>query len=289
MNIIENKTFDEERALYNIKDTKVKNCMFAGEKDGESAMKEARNIEVADCIFKLRYPMWHVDKLNLVNSKLEDTSRAPIWYSKNGIIDNVTINSVKAIRECDNITIKNSIIDSIEFGWKSNNINIIDSKITSEYLLLDSKNIKISNIDFKGKYSFQYVENLKIDNSILDTKDAFWHSNNVTVKNSIIKGEYLGWFSKSLTLDHCKIIGTQPLCYAENLKIIDCEMIDTDKSFEYSSVNASIIGNILSIKNPKSGKIIADSIDEIIMEDSIMESDCKVIIRSEVVESENKN
>lgn len=36
MNIIENRKYDEERALYNIKDTEVKNCVFAGLKDGES-------------------------------------------------------------------------------------------------------------------------------------------------------------------------------------------------------------------------------------------------------------
>ncbi len=35
--IIENQTFDEERALYNIQNTlKVRNCTFAGPQDGES-------------------------------------------------------------------------------------------------------------------------------------------------------------------------------------------------------------------------------------------------------------
>ena len=43
-NIIENKTFDEERALYNIQNTEVRNCTFAGPQDGESVLKETRNI-----------------------------------------------------------------------------------------------------------------------------------------------------------------------------------------------------------------------------------------------------
>ena len=38
VNLIENKTFDEERALYNAKDTLVKNCTFAGPRDGESSL-----------------------------------------------------------------------------------------------------------------------------------------------------------------------------------------------------------------------------------------------------------
>ena len=124
------------------------------------------------------------------------------------------------------------------------------------------------------------MENLTIDNSNLDTKDAFLHIKNVVVKNSLVKGEYLGWFSDGLTLINCKIIGTQPLCYCKNLKLINCTMEETDLSFEYSDVEADIKGNIMSIKNPKSGRIIADSIGEIIKEDSIMEDTCDIIIRN---------
>ena len=58
-NTIENKTFDEERALYNLKDTEVRNCTFAGPQDGESVLKETRNIRVVNSKFSLRYPLWH--------------------------------------------------------------------------------------------------------------------------------------------------------------------------------------------------------------------------------------
>ena len=114
---------------------------------------------------------------------------------------------------------------------------------------------------------------------MLNTKDAFWHSKNVTVKNSVINGEYLAWFSDGLTLINCKIEGTQPLCYCKNLKLINCEMKNCDLAFEYSEVNADIVGNIISIKNPKSGKIKVDSVDEIINEDSVMPVKGKVIIK----------
>lgn len=48
MKIIHNKTYDGKRALYNLKDAKVINCIFAGNQDGESVWKEARNIEVGN-------------------------------------------------------------------------------------------------------------------------------------------------------------------------------------------------------------------------------------------------
>lgn len=278
-NLIEGKTYDEERALYNLKDTQVINCTFAGKADGESVLKETRNISVKDCTFSLRYPLWHAKKYELIHSTFDENTRAPIWYSDDGLIEDCKLNGIKLLRECNNAVIRNTDIVSPEFGWKCNNINVENSKISSEYIFLDSKNIKLKDVEFQGKYSFQYVENLQIENCDLDTKDAFWHSKNATVKNSIVKGEYLGWFSENLTLINCKIIGTQPLCYCKNLKLINCEMEDTDLAFEYSEVDADIKGNVISIKNPKSGKIIVDSVGKIINEDSIMEVNGKVIIR----------
>lgn len=276
---IENKTYDEERALYNLKDAEVRNCTFAGPKDGESVLKETRNIRVIDSKFSLRYPLWHAQKYELIHTTFDDKTRAPIWYSNDGLIDDCVLNGVKLLRECNNTEIKNTTIISPEFGWKCNNVNVENSKIISEYICLDSKNVKLKNVKFQGKYSFQYMENLEIEKCKLDTKDAFWHTKNVTVKDSTVKGEYLAWFSDGLTLINCKIIGTQPLCYCKNLKLINCTMEDTDLAFEYSDVDADIKGNVVSIKNPKSGTIIVDSVGEIINEDSIMDVNGKVIIR----------
>ena len=277
--IIENKTFDEERALYNLKNTEVKNCTFAGPQDGESVLKETRNIRVIHSKFSLRYPLWHARGYELINSTFDDKTRAPIWYSHDGLIKDCDLEGIKLLRECSNTKIKNTNIVSPEFGWKCNNIEVKDSKITSEYIFLDSKNVKLDNVEFQGKYSFQYMENLEITNCKLDTKDAFWHSKNVTVRDSIVKGEYLAWFSDGLTLINCKIIGTQPLCYCKNLKLINCTMEDCDLSFEYSEVEADIKGHVDSIKNPKSGTITVDSVGEIINEDSIMDVNGKVIVR----------
>ena len=278
MNLIENKAFDHERALYNIRDTLVKGCTFAGAADGESVLKETRNIIIDGCKFSLRYPIWHAKKYELKNSKLDEKTRASLWYSDDGIIENTDITGVKALRECRNTVIRNCRIESPEFGWKTYGTKITESSIVSEYIFLDAEDIEIEKLDFKGKYSFQYVKGLTIRDSVLDTKDAFWHSKNVTVTDSVIKGEYPAWFSDGLTLIRCKIIGTQPLCYCKDLKLIDCEMTDCDLSFEYSDVEADIRGHIDSVKNPRSGRISADSIGEIIKDDAVMECDAQVII-----------
>ena len=71
--IVQAKTFDEERALYNLQDATVRDCTFAGPKDGESALKEARNVTLENCAFSLRYPLWHTVGFNLKNCTMEDT------------------------------------------------------------------------------------------------------------------------------------------------------------------------------------------------------------------------
>lgn len=279
MNKIEHQTFDEERALYHLQNTEVCDCTFAGAADGESVLKEARNICVSNCKFSLRYPLWHVQGFQLHGSTMDEDTRAALWYSHHGKIENCQLNGIKALRECSDIQISNSQIDSKEFGWRCDHVRICDADITSEYFLFESNHVDIQNLQMNGKYSFQYMQDVTIDHSNFDTKDAFWHSKHLTVKNTVLKGEYLGWFSENLTLINCKIIGTQPLCYCKNLVLIDCEMIDCDLSFEYSEVDASINGSILSVKNPKSGKIVADQIGEIVKEEPVIPCSCAIEIR----------
>ena len=273
------KTFDEERALYHLTAADVTDCVFAGPADGESVLKEARDVSLENCRFSLRYPLWHVDGFKLHDSAMDEATRAPIWYSRNGVITDSDISGIKAIRECGNIHISDCTIRSEEFGWKSENITVSDSTLASQYLFLDSKNVILDKVEMSGKYSFQYMENLTIRNSVLDTKDAFWHSKNVTVFDSVVRGEYLGWFSEGLTLVNCKISGTQPLCYCKELKLVNCTMENTDLAFEYSDVEAEIQGHVDSIKNPRSGSITVDSVGDVIMEDAIMECTGKVFIR----------
>lgn len=273
------KQFDEERSLYHLQHSDVKNCVFAGPADGESVLKEAEDIRVEDCTFSLRYPLWHVRGFVLQNSVMDELTRAAIWYAKDGTISGSNLGGIKAVRECSRITLDNCEIYSQEFGWKSDYVTLTDSTIESEYLLFDSSHVKLERVKMKGKYSFQYMEDLEITDSILDTKDAFWHSKHVTVRDTVVKGEYLGWFSEGLTLINCKIIGTQPLCYCKDLKLVNCTMEDTDLAFEYSDVEADILGTVLSIKNPRSGKIVVDGVGEVIHEAPVMKCTGEVHIR----------
>lgn len=276
---LSNKQFDQERALYHLQHAELDHITFAGPADGESSLKECFDISVTDSAFSLRYPLWHTRQFALDHVTMDANTRAALWYAQNGMISHSRLAGIKAVRECKHITINDSYIDSEEFGWKSAHITLNDTRINAAYLFLDSHNITLNNVHMTGKYSFQYVEHLEINDSYLDTKDAFWHANHVVVRNSTIKGEYLGWYSHDLTLINCHIIGTQPLCYCENLTLINCTMEDCDLAFEYSSVQADVVGHVDSIKNPLSGTIIVDAVDEIIREDAVRPCTADIIVR----------
>ncbi|MBO5755361.1 MAG: DUF3737 family protein [Clostridia bacterium] len=264
MERIEKKIFDGERALYEGRDLHLVSCRFEGEADGESALKESRRILAEDCVFSLRYPLWHDDDVRLVSCELTDTCRAPLWYSHSVRIESCRIHGTKALRECRDCEIKNSDLLSDEFGWRSGRLTLSDTQAEGAYFMFCAHDLRMDRVTFKGKYSFQYVSTAVLENCVLDTKDAFWHAENVTVRNSVVKGEYLGWYSKNLTFENCVITGTQPLCYCQGLKLINCEMHDCDLAFEKSDVEASVTTPILSVKNVLSGRVTAPSIGEII-------------------------
>ena len=265
--LIENRTFDEERALYGSHGVIARNCSFDGPADGESAFKESSDIEADRCFFNLRYPFWHDNGLKISNSEMTDKCRAALWYSQGIEITNTKMHGINALRECSDVTVRDCDIISPEFGWSVNKIRMENSTAQSEYFMMRSRKLTFKNVVFRGKYSFQYIENGVFDNCTFDTKDAFWHGKDVVIRNSTVKGEYLAWYSEGLTFENCRIIGTQPFCYCKNLRLINCELIDADLCFEKSDVQAQITTPVVSIKNPRSAKIFVPAVGQIIRDD----------------------
>lgn len=266
MQIITHKTFDEERALYGANGLIVKNCCFDGPADGESALKEGRNVSVEDCFFNLRYPFWHDEKLEITDCEMTELCRAALWYSHDITITDSKLHGIKALRECGTVRMRGCDILSLEFGWSVQGIEMEDCTAQSEYFMLRADHLSFRNVRLKGKYSFQYITDSVFEDCVFDTKDAFWHAQNITVKNSVVKGEYLAWYSENITFENCKIIGTQPLCYCKGLKLINCEMIDTDLCFERSDVEATITTPVRSIKNPLAGHICLPQLGQLILD-----------------------
>ena len=151
MKVIENQSFDMERALYGCDGVIVKNCSFDGPADGESAFKEGRNIETEHCFFNLRYPFWHDDGLTIRDSEMTELCRAALWYSDHIKIMNTKMHGIKALRECSDVTIENSDIISPEFGWSVRNIRMRHSTAQSEYFMMRSEELYFEDVQFTEK------------------------------------------------------------------------------------------------------------------------------------------
>lgn len=264
METICKQTFDEERALYGSRGVVLQDCAFDGLADGESALKESANVRAERCFFNLRYPLWHDEDVEMRDCEMTPLCRAALWYSRRVEIDGSRLHGIKAVRECDEVRMRNCDVDSAEFGWFTRGLQMTDCAVKSEYCALRARNLRFENVRMEGKYSFQYIEDAVFENCTFDTKDAFWHAKNVVVRNSVVKGEYLAWYSENVTFENCKIIGTQPLCYCKGLKLVECEMVDTDLAFERSAVEATITTPVISIKNPLRGHIRVPKVGEII-------------------------
>lgn len=280
MKTIKNEEFGGERPLFDSHDLRLENVTIHA---GESAIKCCSNIEAKDCTFEGKYPFWHVDGFRIENCLFRPGARAALWYSKNLEMKDTLVEAPKMFREMDGIKLTNvKIPDAQETFWDCRNITLRNVEVkNADYIYMHSSDIDIADYYQEGNYSFQYCKNVVIRNAVLHTKDAFWETENVTVYDSEIIGEYLGWHSKNLRLVRCKISGTQPLCYAEGLVLEDCTFgEDADLAFEESTLNATVNGKITSVKNPTSGRIVADGYGEIIIDEHVKQpADCEIITR----------
>lgn len=262
--IMEGK-FTGERALFQSEGQIISYSVFD---QGESPLKESKNISVDNCVFKWKYPFWYCDEIKVSNSAFFEMARAGIWYSQHVIFEDVTIKAPKAFRQCKDISLKRvDMTNAAETLWQCSHIKLEEVTASGDYFAMGSSDIEVDGLTLVGDYSFDGAKNVTIRNSKLLSKDAFWNSENITVYDSFISGEYLGWNAKNLTLINCTVESLQGFCYIDHLVMKNCKCINTNLAFEYSTVDVSIDGKIDSIKNPISGIIRAQEIDDIILDD----------------------
>ncbi|CAJ1183482.1 hypothetical protein FD33_GL002013 [Companilactobacillus paralimentarius DSM 13238 = JCM 10415] len=258
--------FDGERPLFKEHGAQITDTTFG---EGESPLKEARNIDLNDVVFKWKYPLWYDKHIKVNDSIFETMSRSGIWYTDDIEINNSALQAPKLFRRASNIKLNNvHFADAEETMWTCKDIKMKDVEVNGNYFGKDSENIYAENLNVVGNYVFDGAKNVEIHNSSFVSKDAFWNCDNVVIYDSKISGEYLAWNTKNITLINCTIESDQGLCYIDGLKMVNCKLLRTDLAFEYcSNIDAEITTDFMSIKNPISGSIQVKSVDEIIFDD----------------------
>ncbi|MCR5184937.1 MAG: DUF3737 family protein [Bacilli bacterium] len=279
MKVIKNQSFTGERALFSTQEATIENCVFF---DGESPLKESKDLHLSNVTFQWKYPLWYCKNVVLENSTIEETARSGIWYIDNIEVKNTKIIAPKTFRKGKHIKVRNSDFPhGQETLWGCEDINIENSHIVGDYFAYFSNNIHIKNVQIDGNYAFDSCEDILVENCILNSKDSFWNCKNVVIKDTTIIGEYLAWNTKNIRFINCKIESHQGLCYIEDLYMENCTLENSDLTFEFcKNIDVSINSVVDSIKNPISGRIMVKGVKELIMDEKFIEpKNTEIIIK----------
>ena len=275
MQTLTQQHFTGERALYAARSLRVTDSIFD---DGESPLKEGRELRLDNCLFGWKYPLWYCENVTVENCSWLEMARAGVWYTKDMTVKNAVIQAPKNFRRCQGLRLENvSLTRAEETLWSCRDVTLKQVTARGDYFAMNSRDLEVDGLMLDGNYSFDGVQNAVIRNSRLLTKDAFWNSENVTVYDSFLSGEYLGWNAKNLRLVNCTIESLQGLCYIEGLVLENCKLIHTDLAFEYSDLRAQVTTGIDSVLNPRSGSISAPAIGDLIVEENRVDPAAVVI------------
>ena len=237
-----------ERALFGAQHLRIYDTIF---EDGESPLKESRDISLFGCMFKWKYPLWYARDIRVQNSTWFEMARAGVWYTENMTVSDSALEAPKNFRRCRALTLKNvSFSNAAETLWHCEDVTLDRVTAKGDYFAMNSSDVTVNGLTLYGNYSFDGARNVTVTHSHLLSKDSFWNSENVTVRDSFISGEYLGWNAKNLTLENCTIESLQGMCYIDNLVMRNCKLLNTTLAFEYSTVDVELVGGVKSVINP---------------------------------------
>ena len=265
MEKISQKHFKEERSLFSSKELEIEECTFS---DGESPLKESRDLLLNKCTFEWKYPLWYCHKVAVKDSTFKETARSGIWYTEDINMSKSIIYAPKEFRRASKVILSEvKFLKADETLWQCKNVKLDLVEVKGDYFGYQCEDVQADNIVVRGNYLFDSSKNVTVRNSYLESKDAFWNCENVTLINCTIIGEYLGWNTKNLILINCKIESHQGLCYVDGLKMYRCEVYHSDLILEYSkNIDVEIITVVDSIKNPSSGQITVAGVKELILD-----------------------
>ena len=77
-----------ERALFHARDLNIYDTIFD---DGESPLKESRNIELWGSMFRWKYPLWYCKHIKAHGCTWFEMARAGVWYTDDILVEDAVI------------------------------------------------------------------------------------------------------------------------------------------------------------------------------------------------------
>lgn len=125
MEVINNRVFEGERALFTQNNLLIDSCTF---QNGESPLKEGRNLIISNSTFSWKYPLWYCTNVKVNNSLFNQMARAGIWYTNDIRVSNTKFISPKMFRRCKGVIITNvTFEDGKETLWNCDDVKLLTS------------------------------------------------------------------------------------------------------------------------------------------------------------------
>lgn len=263
MQEIKEQRLTGERALFRSKDLSIEYSIFA---DGESPLKESRDISLKNTSFQWKYPLWHCRNITVQDCDFAEMARAGIWYTDNITVADTLYEAPKGFRRVKGLTLRNvDLPHAEETLWHCSDVTLENVVAKGDYFAMNCDHMKLDQFRLVGNYCFDGCHDVEVHHAKMLSKDAFWNCENIMVYDSYICGEYLGWNSRNVTFVNCVIESLQGMCYMDNVVMKNCRLLNTTLAFEYSTADVETAGRIESVKNPSAGVIRAGEIGELIL------------------------
>ena len=263
MQEIKEQRLTGERALFRSKDLSIEYSIFA---DGESPLKESRDISLKNTSFQWKYPLWYCRNITVQDCDFAEMARAGIWYTDNITVADTLYEAPKVFRRVKGLTLRNvDLPHAEETLWHCSDVTLENVVAKGDYFAMNCDHMKLDQFRLVGNYCFDGCHDVEVHHAKMLSKDAFWNCENIMVYDSYICGEYLGWNSRNVTFVNCVIESLQGMCYMDNVVMKNCRLLNTTLAFEYSTADVETAGRIESVKNPSAGVIRAGEIGELIL------------------------
>lgn len=263
MQEIKEQRLTGERALFRSKDLSIEYSIFA---DGESPLKESRDISLKNTSFQWKYPLWYCRNITVQDCDFAEMARAGIWYTDNITVADTLYEAPKGFRRVKGLTLRNvDLPHAEETLWHCSDVTLENVVAKGDYFAMNCDHMKLDQFRLVGNYCFDGCHDVEVHHAKMLSKDAFWNCENIMVYDSYICGEYLGWNSRNITFVNCVIESLQGMCYMDNVVMKNCRLLNTTLAFEYSTADVETAGRIESVKNPSAGVIRAGEIGELIL------------------------
>ena len=263
MQEIKEQRLTGERALFRSKDLSIEYSIFA---DGESPLKESRDISLKNTSFQWKYPLWYCRNITVQDCDFAEMARAGIWYTDNITVADTLYEAPKGFRRVKGLTLRNvDLPHAEETLWHCSDVTLENVVAKGDYFAMNCDHMKLDQFRLVGNYCFDGCHDVEVHHAKMLSKDEFWNCENIMVYDSYICGEYLGWNSRNVTFVNCVIESLQGMCYMDNVVMKNCRLLNTTLAFEYSTADVETAGRIESVKNPSAGVIRAGEIGELIL------------------------